>query len=72
MTARVAVDQPRRVLSAASPRGCGDRHCRNILEPNFVNIGTGIVGTEFTEDFGTPLSSRPMDQNWRPANAVCG
>jgi uncharacterized protein YkwD len=47
-------------------------HCRNILDPNFVNIGTGIVGTEFTQDFGTPLSSRPMDQDWGPADAVCG
>jgi uncharacterized protein YkwD len=53
-------------------------HCRNILDPNFTNVGTGIdnaaisgAGATFTQDFGTPMSHRPMDQNWSAADAIC-
>jgi uncharacterized protein YkwD len=53
-------------------------HCRNILDPNFTNVGTGIdnaaiagSGATFTQDFGTPMSDRQMDQNWTAADAVC-
>lgn len=53
-------------------------HCRNILDPNYTNIGTGIAdhainggGATFTQDFGTPMSVKPMDQNWAAADSVC-
>jgi uncharacterized protein YkwD len=66
---------PRQVLVAwmASPD-----HCHNILDPQFTDVGSGIVprpvggggsgrGT-WTLDFGRPRGERPPSGNWRPAH----
>jgi uncharacterized protein YkwD len=55
-------------------------HCRNILDPQFSSVGTGIAGhgiapfgsgpSTWTQDFATPMGA-PMGSNWGPANSVC-
>jgi uncharacterized protein YkwD len=55
-------------------------HCRNILDPQYRNVGTGVNdhsvdgtgGTAtWTQDFGLPMGSNPPSGNWGPANSVC-
>jgi uncharacterized protein YkwD len=53
-------------------------HCRNILDPNFLLVGVGVVPrpvrgwasgpATWTEDFALPLGQRPRSRNWRPAD----
>jgi uncharacterized protein YkwD len=66
---------PRAVVSAwmSSPG-----HCRNILAPNFTDIGIGVsphpVGgaasgpATWTEDFGRPMGEAAPSGNWGPAD----
>jgi uncharacterized protein YkwD len=66
---------PRQVVDAwmASPD-----HCRNILDPSFRNVGTGVsyaaVGTwatqpsTWTQDFGLTMSQNPLSGNTGPQN----
>lgn len=51
-------------------------HCRNILSPSFLDVGTGVssrsagaggAGT-WTQDFGLPLGARSPSGNAVPAN----
>jgi uncharacterized protein YkwD len=51
-------------------------HCRNILTPNFLDVGVGVSrrgvpgggpGT-WTQDFGLPMSAHAPSGNWGPAN----
>jgi uncharacterized protein YkwD len=56
-------------------------HCRNILDPNFALVGTGVVDrvvgrshggrATWTQDFATRLGRRDPSDNWGPADAVC-
>jgi uncharacterized protein YkwD len=53
-------------------------HCRNILAPNFADVGTGIValassryGRDFstwTQDFALPMGARAPSRNFGPAD----
>jgi uncharacterized protein YkwD len=53
-------------------------HCRNILAPNFTDIGIGVsphpVGgaasgpATWTEDFGLPMGEPAPSGNWGPAD----
>ena len=53
-------------------------HCRNILDPEYVEVGTGVnpnpvVGyatgpATWTQDFGLPAYSSPPSENFAPAN----
>jgi uncharacterized protein YkwD len=52
-------------------------HCRNILSPSFLDVGTGIrLGTVsgagrsgiWTQDFGLPMGARSPSGNTGPAN----
>ena len=52
-------------------------HCRNILSPSFLDVGTGVsigavAGAEgagtWTQDFGLPMGARPQSGNTGPAN----
>lgn len=51
-------------------------HCRNILTPNFLDVGTGLsrvgtVGTPagtWTQDFALPMSANARSHNWGPAD----
>jgi uncharacterized protein YkwD len=55
-------------------------HCHNILDPNFVAVGTGVVGrgigqsraaaTTWTEDFAAPTGAS-LSGNWSVANSRC-
>jgi uncharacterized protein YkwD len=51
-------------------------HCRNILDPGYTAVGTGVLpgprphGT-WTEDFATPRGARARSANWGPADRVC-
>ena len=51
-------------------------HCRNILTPNFLDVGVGVSrrgvpgggpGT-WTQDFGLPMSAHAPSGNWGPAS----
>jgi uncharacterized protein YkwD len=52
-------------------------HCRNILTPSFLDVGTGLSrspvrgfgsrGT-WTQDFGLPMNRHAPSGNWGPAN----
>lgn len=69
---------PRRVVAAwmASPE-----HCRNILNPIYSMVGTGVNRhpvrgfasgpATWTEDFALPARHRPPSHNWGPADG-CG
>jgi uncharacterized protein YkwD len=66
---------PRQVVSAwmASPE-----HCRNILDPNYANVGTGINPNPvasvasgpatWTQDFGLLMLQKVPSKNSGPAN----
>jgi uncharacterized protein YkwD len=52
-------------------------HCRNILTPTFLDVGTGVsrrgvAGTggpgTWTQDFGLPMSAHAPSGNWGPAD----
>lgn len=52
-------------------------HCRNILSPTFLDVGTGVsvgavAGAEgagtWTQDFGLPMGAQPRSGNSGPAN----
>ncbi|HEX8975743.1 MAG TPA: CAP domain-containing protein [Gemmatimonadales bacterium] len=52
-------------------------HCRNILTPNFLDVGVGVSGLgvgsasgpgTWTEDFGLPMMARTPSGNWGPAD----
>jgi uncharacterized protein YkwD len=55
-------------------------HCRNILDPNFSAVGTGVVtapvgqlgggAATWTEDFAAPLGAA-QSGDWGPANTDC-
>jgi uncharacterized protein YkwD len=65
---------PREVVSAwmASPD-----HCRNILNPGFADVGTGVLdrgiapygASTWTQDFGLLMSQKPPSGNRGPMNA---
>jgi uncharacterized protein YkwD len=54
-------------------------HCRNILDPSYSRVGTGVNGrpvrgyasgpATWTEDFALPAGHRPPSHNWGPANS---
>ena len=66
---------PRSVVNAwmASPD-----HCRNILDPSFRNVGTGVTASAvgswasqpstWTQDFGLLMSENPLSGNTGPQN----
>jgi hypothetical protein len=53
-------------------------HCRNILDPQYVDVGTGVnnnpvIGfasgpASWTQDFGLPAYISPPSDNFTPAN----
>jgi uncharacterized protein YkwD len=53
-------------------------HCKNILDPQFANVGTGINTAPvssvasgpatWTQDFGLKMIGRAPSRNWAPAN----
>jgi uncharacterized protein YkwD len=53
-------------------------HCRNILDPQYASVGTGISSrpvagvasgpATWTQDFGTTLTQHAPSGNWAPAN----
>jgi uncharacterized protein YkwD len=55
-------------------------HCRNILDPSFTSVGTGVVdqpipqfattGSTWTEEFAAPIGARDSS-DWGPANKHC-
>jgi uncharacterized protein YkwD len=56
-------------------------HCRNILDPDYASVGTGVVDrvvgpdhlgkATWTQDFGTTMGTRDPSDNWGPADSVC-
>ena len=53
-------------------------HCRNILNPQFSSIGTGIVSrgvggrpSTWTQDFALKMGTSAPSGNWGPADSVC-
>jgi uncharacterized protein YkwD len=56
-------------------------HCRNILDPNYVSVGTGVLpqpilsaandAATWTQDFGRTMSQNAPSHNWGPADAAC-
>ena len=67
-------DTPASVVSAwmASPG-----HCRNILSPSFMDVGTGVSGRSvpgaggrgtWTQDFGLPMGAHPPSGSTGPMN----
>jgi uncharacterized protein YkwD len=56
-------------------------HCRNILDPEYRSVGTGIVDqaiepfssapATWTQDFALPVGSQSPSGNWGPAEKVC-
>jgi uncharacterized protein YkwD len=55
-------------------------HCRNILDPQFHSVGTGVVGrgiaigygpSTWTLDFALARGAFLPSDDWRPADAVC-
>jgi uncharacterized protein YkwD len=67
---------PRQVFSAWMASG---GHCRNILSPDYSDIGTGVSGEAvtgfgsgggtWTQDFGRPAETDAPSGNWGPADA---
>ena len=53
-------------------------HCRNILNPQYVSVGTGVVAqpvlsvasdaATWTQDFGLTMNQNAPSHNWGPAN----
>ena len=53
-------------------------HCRNILDPTFADVGTGVsphrvgqlpgAAATWTQDFGLPRGQTPLSSNHRPVN----
>jgi uncharacterized protein YkwD len=53
-------------------------HCRNILNPQYVSVGTGVLGrpvpsaasdaATWTQDFGLTMNQNAPSHNWGPAN----
>jgi uncharacterized protein YkwD len=70
---------PREVVTAWM---ASQGHCRNILDPQYASVGTGIssraVGSAasgaatWTQDFGTTLAQHAPSDNWGPANSCPG
>jgi uncharacterized protein YkwD len=66
---------PRRVVAAWMN---SSEHCRNILNPTYSELGTGVDGrpvrgfatapATWTEDFALPAGRRPPSHNWAPAD----
>ncbi len=67
---------PRRVVSGwMASLG----HCRNILDPSYSRVGTGVNPhpvsgyasgpATWTEDFALPAGHRPPSHNWGPADS---
>jgi uncharacterized protein YkwD len=66
---------PQKVVNAwmASPD-----HCRNILDPQYSSVGTGILdsavksaasaGATWTQDFGSTMLQSEPSHNWGPAD----
>jgi uncharacterized protein YkwD len=56
-------------------------HCRNILDPDYLSVGTGIVdraiprfssaAATWTQDFALPMGAPAPSSNWGPADSVC-
>jgi uncharacterized protein YkwD len=56
-------------------------HCRNILDPQYESVGTGVVNSAiqpfstgpstWTQDFATPLGAPAPSNNWGPADSTC-
>lgn len=56
-------------------------HCRNILDPVYSAVGTGLVDAAiapfsthpatWTQDFALPIGGHPSN-DWGPADSVCG
>ncbi len=56
-------------------------HCRNILDPNYTLVGTGVVSrvvgapgggrATWTQDFATRRGAQPRSRPWGPVNTVC-
>ncbi len=56
-------------------------HCRNILDPEYRSVGTGVVDqaiepfssapATWTQDFALPMGSHSPSANWGPADTVC-
>jgi uncharacterized protein YkwD len=54
-------------------------HCRNILSPQYTDVGTGVAASSvpgyssapstWTQDFGLPAGESAPSSNWGPANA---
>lgn len=67
---------PRRVVSAWM---ASLDHCRNILDPRYSKVGTGVNRhpvrgyssgpATWTEDFALPAGHRPPSHNWGPADS---
>jgi len=53
-------------------------HCRNILNPQYVSVGTGVLArpvpsaasdaATWTQDFGLTMNQNAPSHNWGPAN----
>jgi uncharacterized protein YkwD len=53
-------------------------HCRNILNPQYVSVGTGVLArpvtsaasdaATWTQDFGLTMNQSAPSHNWGPAN----
>jgi len=66
---------PRAVVSAWM---ASTGHCRNILNPSYADVGTGVNrhaisgvargGATWTQDLGLAIGQRPRSDNWRPAD----
>ncbi len=56
-------------------------HCRNILDPDYASVGTGVVDraiepfssapATWTQDFALPVGASGPSKNWGPADSVC-
>ncbi len=67
---------PRRVVAAWM---ASVEHCRNILNPSYSRVGTGVNPhlvrgyasgpATWTEDFALPARHRPPSHNWGPADS---
>lgn len=67
---------PRRVVAAWM---ASVDHCRNILDPRYSRVGTGVNShpvrgyaggpATWTEDFELPAGHRPPSHNWAPADS---
>lgn len=56
-------------------------HCRNILDPDYRSVGTGVVDrpipgfssapATWTQDFALPIGAPAPSSDWGPADSVC-